>query len=330
MLLGVLLVAFVFWYSGPEEVVRAVLRVSPVYFVLLLFLQLFMMLLWALKWWIVVRHLGVSFRSIFLVSSAGYLFNNLTPVNMLGGEPVMAYLLPKVDKNINTERSAASIVVNTFFTLFPVLGLALLAVALGLDDDVSLQMGLPLFAGALVVGGVLVVSVFFLVRLDYSRYLVAWTIGLLKRLPVGFLRAHALDAERRVDSIIENFNDSMRKSMADRGVLLLGVCISTVIWAIYILQTKLIFDFMGFSVPVGTVVRVKIAAIVIGFFSITPGAVGIWEGVNTWLFSLYAIPLSTATAAVFIERFFSFWVGNVIGLLAIVYIGASYLLEKYV
>ena len=48
------------------------------------------------------------------------------------------------------------------------------------------------------------------------------------------------------------------------------------------------------------------------------------------LFNLYDIPLSTATAVVFIERFFSYWIGNIIGFLAMVYLGASYLLEKYV
>jgi uncharacterized protein (TIRG00374 family) len=79
-----------------------------------------------------------------------------------------------------------------------------------------------------------------------------------------------------------------------------------------------------------TILIVKVGTIIIGFLSITPGAVGIWEGVSTWLFSLYDIPLSTATAAVFIERLFSYWIGNLIGFLALAYLGASYLLEKYV
>jgi uncharacterized protein (TIRG00374 family) len=152
----------------------------------------------------------------------------------------------------------------------------------------------------------------------------------LKKVPVDFLREHAIDAEKRVDRIIENFNDSMHKTMADKSILASGILLSSIIWFLYFFQTYIIFQFIGYPVAFETILIVKIATIVIGFLSITPGAVGIWEGISTWLFSLYSIPASTAAAAVFIERLFTFWIGSFIGFLAMAYLGASYLLEKYV
>jgi len=168
------------------------------------------------------------------------------------------------------------------------------------------------------------------VKQEYSHRLIMLVIGLLKKVPLKMLRNHALDAEKRVDAIIRNFNDAMRKSMTDKTVVVTGIAISTLIWVIYIFQTYVIFLMLGYPVPLQTILIVKIVAITIGFISITPGGVGVWEGFSAWLFSLYAIPLSTATAAVFIERLFSFWIGSFIGFLALAYLGAGYLLKKYV
>lgn len=329
-LLGVLIVLGVFVYSGPDEVVRDLLKFNLKYFVLLLFIQLFLMFLWAVKWRVVLKYSKVSFKNVLAVSFAGYFANNLTPINMAGGEPVMAYLLPKVDGNINIERSAASVIVNTFLTVFPVFGLILLAIILGFSYDIPMELALFLFVGGCVVAFVFF-SVFLLfVREEYSRRLITLTIGFLKKFPLGFLREHALDAEKRIDGIIGDFNDAMRETMTDKSIIVLGVSLSTLIWLIYLFQTYLIFNLIGFPVPMRTILIVKVVAIIIGFLSITPGAVGIFEGLTAWLFSLYNIPLPTATAAILIERLFSFWIGSFIGFLAMVYLGASYILEKYI
>jgi len=311
-------------------VVEGMLKFNFKYLVLLFFIQILVMVLWAVKWRVVLRHSNVSFRSVLLVSFTGYFANNLTPVNMAGGEPVMAYLLPKVDKNINTEQSAASVIVNTFLTVFPVFGLILLAIILGFSYNLPLKLALVLLAGGFVVAIAFFSIVLLFVRPVYSRTLITFSIGLLKKLPVSSLRGHALDAEKRVDGIIDNFNDAMRKTMTDKTILLTGILISTLIWFMYMFQTYLIFRFIGFPVPLQTILVVKVATIIIGFLSITPGAIGIWEGISAWLFKLYEIPLATATAAVFIERLFTFWIGNLIGFLAMTYLGASYLLKKYV
>jgi hypothetical protein len=328
LLAGFLVVVGVFWYSGPEAVVRDVLRFDVRFLLVLFFFQVLIMVLWAVKWRVVLRHSDVSFWNVLLVSFAGYFVNNLTQVNMAGGEPVMAYLLPKVDEGVNTERSAASVIVNTFLTVFPVFGFILLAVFLALSYDLPWVFSLVLLAGGFVVALVFCILVLLFVREDYSRRLVLFSIRVLRRSPVGFMREHALDAEHRIDSIIANFNDAVRKTTADRSILLAGVFISTVIWCIYIFQTYVIFNAIGFTVPLHAVVVVKVVTVVAGFLSITPGAVGFFEGVSAWLFSLYGIPLPTATAAVFIERFFTYWVGNLIGFLSLAYLGASYLLDR--
>ncbi|MFH1126018.1 MAG: flippase-like domain-containing protein [Candidatus Altiarchaeota archaeon] len=329
-LLGVLIILGVFFYSGPEAVVRDLLKFNFKYFVLLFFIQVFLMVFWALKWRVVLKHYNVSFRNVLLVSFAGYFANNLTPVNMAGGEPVMAYLLPKVDKNISTESSAASVIVNTFLTIFPVFGLILLAIILGFSYNLPLKLALVLFVGGSVVAFVFFAVLFLFVKQEYSRRIITFAIRFLKKFPLVFISEHALNAEKRIDAIIDNFNDAMNKTMTDKTIMLSGIAISTIIWLGYILQTYLIFNFIGFPVPLQTILVVKIVAIMIGFLSITPGGVGIWEGVSAWLFSLYNIPLSTATAAVFIERLFTFWIGSFIGFLAVVYLGGSYILEKYI
>jgi len=288
------------------------------------------MVLWAVKWRLVLRHTKVSFKSVLTVSFAGYLANNLTPVYMMGGEPLMAYLLPKVDRHINVEKSAASVIVNTFLTVFPVFGLILLAVVLGFRYDIPLQLSAVLFVAGCVVALVFFAVLLLFFKQEYSRKLITFTIGLAKRMPVAFLREHALDAEERVEGVIAGFNKAMRKTMTDKGILVSGISISTLIWAVYVGQTYVIFRMLGVEVPLETILIVKVVSLVTSFISITPGAIGIFEGLTTWLFSLYRIASSTALAAVLIERLFSFWIGNLIGFLAIAYLGAGYLLKKAV
>jgi uncharacterized protein (TIRG00374 family) len=329
-LLGVVIMLGVFAYSGPEEVIQSILKFNFTYFVVLLCVQVFIMFLWAVKWRVVLRHSKVSFRNVLLVSFSGYFANNLTPVNMAGGEPLMAYLLPKVDRHVSTERSAASVIVNTFLSSFPVFGFIFLAIIVGFSYNIPIQLALILFIGCIAVAVAFFAVMLLFVKQEYSRRLITLVIGILKKVPLRVLRNHALNAEKRIDTVIHNFNDAMRKSMTDKTILVAGIAISTLIWVIYIFQTYVIFQMLGYPVPMQTILIVKVVAIIIGFLSITPGGVGIWEGLSSWLFSLYSIPLPKATAAVFIERLFSFWIGSFIGFLALAYLGASYLLKKYV
>ena len=327
-LAGLLITAWVLHAVGFEDVVRQVLKLDARYFLLFLAIQLAMLFLWALKWWVILRHHKIPFSRILPVTFFGYLMNNLTPMSTAGGEPFRAYLLSKTEK-ISTEDSAASVVIDLFLELFPLIIMIAIAIFITLTYDVQY-----LLAGLLAVSGlVTIILLFFLVMLiindKVSSVLVVHTIRFMELIPVPYLRNHAKDAKMRIDKIMHNFKKTMRTAIKDNKTVYICLLLASLIWALAILRMYLILHMLGLEIPLSTLIVARVGVVVLTFLSIIPGGLGIWEGGSTWLFNTFGIPAPIAMAATLIDRLFSFWIGSLIGLAATFYIGAAQILKKY-
>ncbi|MFH1404132.1 MAG: flippase-like domain-containing protein [Candidatus Altiarchaeota archaeon] len=326
---GVLIVMSLVLWVGFWEVLRDLAFMNLKYFMILLCIQFVMMFLWAVKWSIVLRHSKASFRKILPVSFVGYLINNLTPISMAGGEPIRAYLLSRVD-DISTEDSAASVIVDLFLEVFPLLGLVLLGIGLSFMYNVSVGVALLLGVAGLFILFVSAVIMTLFVNERISLRMIEVTLGLIERIPVGFLRDHAKDAKTRIDDIIGNFMSSMRKTMMDWRIITVGVLVSTLNQMLWIFRMYIIFNMMmGLNLPWDVVLIGRITVAAASFASIIPGGLGIWEGVGTWVYSMFGVAASSAMAANLVERLFSYWIGSAIGLAAAAYLGVTEYIKRY-
>ena len=327
-LAGLLIVGCVLYWAGTEDVYNQVLKLSFTYFLLFLAVQIAMMVLWALKWWIILRQHKISFWRLLPVSFFGYLMNNLSPMTMAGGEAFRAYMLGRVEK-ISTEDSAASVVIDLFLEVFPLMIMIVLSIFIVLTYDIPYIIAVILGLAGLFVLAVLLFILVLIVNERVSHLLITHAIRLMCCIPISFLRNHALDAKTRIDKILVNFQKTLRTSVKDNTVLFFGVIIASIIWFLSILRMYLIFQMLGVEIPLSAIVMVRVVITALTFLSVIPGGLGIWEGGSTWFYSLFGIAAPVAMAATLIERLFSFWIGSAIGFAATVYLGATKIVKKY-
>lgn len=325
---GLALLFAVLYSVGFREVLNELVKVNLFYIILLFLIQLLMMCLWALKWFIVLRRTGVSFWSVLPVSFTGYLINNVTPIAGAGGEPVRAYLLARKESKLNTERAAASVVVDLFLEVMPLFMLVVLTIYLVFKYGAPMGMATVIGSVGVALALLFILFIVLLSSEQVSRRIITFIIKMAKHIPVSFLREHALDAEDRLEDIILEFRRAMRETVRDKSILVYGTITSIVIWLVSIARMYIIFMALGYN-PESTVHWISILVIarvivaLVSFLSILPGAIGLWEGVSTGVFTLLGLPAPLAMAAALLERAFSFWIGSLIGGMASVYLGVE-------
>jgi len=287
------------------------------------------MVLWAIKWSIVLRHTKASFKKILPVSFIGYLMNNITPVSMAGGEPVRAYMLSQVD-DISTEDSAASVIVDLFLEVFPLLIMILFGIGFAFFYNIGHGIALLLAVAGLFVLFTLFVIILLFVNEKVSLKMIEYTINFVEKIPVSYLRNHAKEAKTRIDDIITNFMNAMRTTMTDYRILTAGIIISSITQAMWVVRLYIIFKMIGFDLPIAVLIIGRITVAAVSFASIIPGGLAIWEGVGTWIYAILGVPAPSAMAANLIERMFSYWIGSLIGMFAAVSLGVSHIIKKYI
>jgi len=325
-LIGIVIIFIISGIVGFEDIIREILKSDISYLFIFLLIQILMIFLWALKWRVMLIHYDVSFKNVLLTSSFGYLMNNLTPIGGAGGEPFRAYLLARVDK-ISTENSMASVILDLFSEVLLIIVLLFFAISFLLKFGIPWVIGIFLGIIGIILLVISVVVISLMINKNFSLRMIQRVIGISKRLPI--IKNHAMDAEKRIDEILANFLDAMKKTMANIYILWTGIFIALIIRFISIFRMYLIFKMLGTDVPLMTIFIVQISTTAIVFLSFLPGALGIWEGISTWLFTFFNIAAPTAMAAILIERIFSYWIGSLIGLISTMYLGATYYLKKY-
>lgn len=314
-------------YLGLDRVLENMGKIGLEYFLLFLGLQIVLMLLWAVKWWIVLSKFRIPLKTVLPVSVFGYFMNNMTPVGMAGGEPARAYVLSKV-ADISTEDSAATVIVDLFLEILPLLCMILAAIyyihSFGVGVLLSGILWLAAVLAVILLGFILLLAL----KERLAAIIICRTLNLCARIPAGFLKTHALDARTRVEGIISSFMDSMRTALTDTGIMFWGTVLSSLVWAVNFLRVYLIFRMLEVDLTIPHLVVARVSVLSISFMSIIPGAVGFWEGSTTLVFSLFGVPAATAMAAVLIERFFSYFIANIIGGLSAGYLGYNSLISR--
>jgi uncharacterized protein (TIRG00374 family) len=315
-------------YVGFWSVVEQFFTLGLKWFLVFLGLQLVLMFLWCLKWWTILRRYGIPFRRLLPVSFFGYFMNNITPMGLAGGEPIRAYVLSKVE-DISFEDSAASVIVDLFLEVLPLLFMILLAIYYVFYFGVGPIVFILLSVAFVFISFVLFFILLLAVNEKLAETIIEKTVSLVAKIPVGFLKDHALDAKTRLDSVIQNFKDAMRTTLTDSKLIFAGTIISTLVWAVNIFRVYLIFRMLGVDLTFPVLIVTRVTVLSVSFLGVIPGALGFWEGTTTLVFSYFGVLASTAMAAVLVERLFSFIVANLIGFSSAAYLGYTHLVSRY-
>ena len=296
------------------------------YLTILFILQIFIMLLSALKWRIVLRNSDVSVKNIIPAAFVGYLINNITPVGLAGGEPIRAYILYKMD-NVDMPTSASSVIVDLFLEIFPLFLMILISIFIVISN------GVPLFISFTLLLLMLILTILFLivVSVAYKRtYSVTFLRIMTKIISVlPFFRRYTGRLRDEFDDITNRFNRAIKLHMLDNHVIVYGVTVSILVWGLRILRLYLSFMALGIKVSLTTVLVVETMVSAISFLPLLPGALGIWEWTSVELFSIISscsdiyVNREFAAMGTIMNRIFFYLIPSIFGIVSALYLGMN-------
>lgn len=300
---------------GIGPVVETLAAVEWYYLGGVLVVALLWLGVWSLSLYTVLRRLSVSITAAraFLVFTSATAANSLTPFAQMGGEALSAIVLSRATE-ARYETSLAAVAAVDVINLVPPIvfafaGFTYLALTATFTPELRLAAGtLVAFSAAVLLLGVLVWHF----HDDASTALVTACASVL-RVANGFVgRPTAVDGreiERRIDSFFRGFE----RLLADRTRLALCLALSGIGWLFLATALWLSLYAVGFPVPPGVVFFVLPVAM-IAIAVPLPGGVG---GIETALVALIVgtsgLPLTEATAAVFLYRGGTYWFPLLLG-----------------
>ncbi|MBN2454713.1 flippase-like domain-containing protein [Candidatus Woesearchaeota archaeon] len=112
VVIGALLLAGAFGYTGPEDLLKVLRNASPVYLLIFLLTSALTFLIFAFRWQFILRCQSerIPFRKIFSYKLMGYAVSYFTPAARIGGEPVRAYMLKR--HGIRMSKGISSVLVD--------------------------------------------------------------------------------------------------------------------------------------------------------------------------------------------------------------------------
>ncbi len=228
-------------------------------------------------------------RKVFLNRMAGYGFGYLTPIVLLGGEPVKIGLLAK--DGANAQRASGAVILDSLFDVtanvlfvFVGIGLALLQGLAGNGEFTPIIIGMVIL--------LLLIGAFF------------WRLGSGRGVIQYVFRALQLHRVKRLWKICNGII-GMEKRMSDylqkdkKAVMQITI-LSFIIVTFRLIEIWYIAYFLGVNL---TFVQAFLASTLPGvaLFLPVPGAIGVFEGGFAAVFVLLAIPLNAVAFALIIR-----------------------------
>jgi conserved hypothetical protein len=245
--------------------------------------------------------------------------NNLTPSGRGGGEPVRAYILGKYS-NSPTETAFATVIADRGLDTFPFIALAAITIITAV-----LYINLPQWMVITLIICLIVLIILFCLALymslnrEFGDRTIRWFLRILKRISS---KMHSRVEERAINAV-EGFQDSMKIMVSDRKVVLYGIPLSFLIWALEILRVYVVFIALNVNAPLEIITAVFVISTLIGMIPLLPGGLGAVDGMMILLYSYAGIPPSVSAAATLVERLISFWMTSILGVAVLPYFGSD-------
>ena len=277
------------------------------------------MLAMSYRWGVFVSAAGhnVPVADMFLITVAGTALNNITPSTRMGGEPLRAYLLKK-KYSIRTSTGLATVVIEkvadmTAFSIITLLAIFYAFYFLNVPGYIVLLLVFSFFFTASIAATLLYVTIRKKIRLKWVVWLIDKYRKIADKIPfVGYYRD-------RMDDSLENYYKYAAK-ITRKKVLVKGILMSLLYWAIEIARAYVIFIAFGLNVPAAVIAAVYVLANIVGSLPLPPGSI---ETTMIVIYSSTAINTVTAGAVTIIDRLISFWLVILVGIPIGWYLGAT-------
>lgn len=196
----------IFWFFGVFAIVVMLctfdmdyqelwqnLKKAGVWFPAVILLWLFIYLLNALSWYIIIRdgkHAKVPFWKVYKLTVSGFALNYATPVGLMGGEP---YRIMELTPYVGGSKATSSVILYVMMHIFSHFCFWMFSVLLYLALE-PLNVGMSIVLG--VVGAFCLLAIYFFMK-GYKNGMAVRTIRLLCHVPFAKKWANRFLEERR-------------------------------------------------------------------------------------------------------------------------------------
>jgi len=286
------------------------LKRAGYWFPVLMFLWLFIYLLNALAWYIIIRddkESHVPFGKVYKFTISGFALNYATPMGLMGGEP---YRIMELSPYVGTDKATSSVILYVMMHIFTHICFWFLSIFLYLAlYPVDWMMGMLL----LIVGSACLLAIYFFFK-GYKNGMAVKTLHLLQHVPYIKRWARRFGEEKkeqlvRIDHQISQLHRQHKRTFYGAFLLemlgRLGGCLE--VWLILNILTQdvsfpvcilvmafsSLFSNLFFFSPMQLGVREGGLALAVGGLSIS-GALGVFTGLLTRVRELLWIVIGVA------------------------------------
>lgn len=293
-------------WVGISSIWKTMLTINPLYFVLIVSIPFLVLYIYSHRWKLILGSVGVKADAgeVFKYALIGTMFNNLTPMMRFGGEPVKGYMLAGA-KNVPKKRVFASIAVDTVITLISITGLLYFS-AIGLVTHGILEQETIWLIIASVAVPILLIAYFIYDKRIFVRVTGAMSRAAEKLRPkrAGNLKKDALQ-----------FREFMKMSVRRKDILAKGMLIAAAERLLEIAGIYVIFYALGYPISLQSCAIAISVGIIAGNVPLLPGGLVLFESSSILALGALGVPVLTATTAILISRFSSYWLMTFVGLL---------------
>lgn len=276
-------------------------------------------LIWLLSWGLALRRvlsiLGIEIdvREGFLLFTAAIFANNVTPFGQAGGEPITALM---ISSRARTEYETGLAAIASVDALNFVPSIIFASLGLGYYAA-TITLGRRLEIAAIAVA-TLAVAVPVLAYLGWqNRYaverLAVRVVTPVIRLVWGLFPRRSPPSKSVLRSRVESFFHAIERIATDRRQVAIALSFSAVGWLGIMACLWLSLFALGHAVSLAAIFIVVPVGMIAGVTPLPGGLGGIDLILIAMLFPTTGVSLSTATAAVFIHRTFTYWFPLLIG-----------------
>ncbi len=306
--IGIALLILVVSYFGLGEVASAIETGDMRLIAAAAAVQIIIMLLYAARFKILAsKYKRIAFRDAAYITIIGHLMDMLTPIEKIGGQPVMIYL---TKKKIGGAKSSAIVMADTILDVLSMVAVVIVVLAV-LHSAIPYQLLVPLALFAVIA---LLFTLGFL-KLFLSENILGKIISWLVK-KIKWLRNKHAAFKVRV------FEKSFRRIIKDRKILSAGTGISFLIKLLEMARIWIVFLALGTVLPPEAVIIAWSFMLLLLFIPWLPGSMGLYEFGASSAFILLGFSTTQSAAGVILDRFISFWLVLAFSL-AIVWISKS-------
>jgi len=265
--------------------IQQVKCVSLRYFLLAIATYYVSVFLFAIRWKYVLRGTGVDvpLLELFKANLAGLFMNNITPMSRGGGELLRMVWVSKL-RGVPMGVSAVTIVYERILESIPVM--VMVGIGFLYFTTSEALVLIPLLVGLV------------LIWFRWERFI---------ELTLRLFRVDL--SEKDMERII-----ALRRCS---NANIVGIGASSLVWILDVMRLKLITLAFGLSVSVPVLVFVSVVNLILGIAAFTPGGIGVVEGGLVGTLTYVGLPPTLAISVVVLERFISYVLGSLSGLVVL-------------